>query len=208
MSSARKVDEPWIRDRLGTASPFCEGVVKWPMVIVFMWPTNVKSALTGDVCIGRFDDMSSASDWTPGAQVRSWHKTILKSFCRNQFLHKFVNLSFTITNMKNKLTDLWGSEKGLDWANGVGAKFWANWELACCQKHAFFNQVACSIFLLRGSGQQTLFSLRENYPFWRWTCHTSLRSASEFSPKMGRKFVIVSVGFRRNPPMSLRFCLS
>ena len=32
------------------------------------------------------------------------HKVLLK--CRNQRPHKSVNLSFTITNIKNKLTDL------------------------------------------------------------------------------------------------------
>ena len=33
----------------------------------------------------------------------------LKSFCKSQLPHKFVNLSFVITNIQNKLTDLWGS---------------------------------------------------------------------------------------------------
>ena len=37
------------------------------------------------------------------------HKVFLKSFCRSHPPHKSVNSSFTITNMKNKLTDLWGS---------------------------------------------------------------------------------------------------
>jgi len=33
-------------------------------------------------------------------------QVFLKSFCRSQLPHKSVNLSFTITNIKNKLTDL------------------------------------------------------------------------------------------------------
>ena len=37
------------------------------------------------------------------------HKVFLKSFCRSQFPHKSVNLSFIITNIKNKLTDLCGN---------------------------------------------------------------------------------------------------
>ena len=36
-------------------------------------------------------------------------KVFLKLFYKSQFPHKFVNLSFTITNMKNELTDLWGN---------------------------------------------------------------------------------------------------
>ena len=35
-------------------------------------------------------------------------KVFIKSFCKSQFPHKFVNLSFIITKTKNKLTDLWG----------------------------------------------------------------------------------------------------
>ena len=30
------------------------------------------------------------------------------AFCRSQLPHRFVNIPFTITNMKNKLPDLWG----------------------------------------------------------------------------------------------------
>ena len=37
------------------------------------------------------------------------HNIFFKSFCRSQLLHKSVNLSFIITNIKNRLTDLWGS---------------------------------------------------------------------------------------------------
>jgi len=37
------------------------------------------------------------------------HEVFLKLFCRSQLPHKFVNISFAITNIKNKLTDLWGS---------------------------------------------------------------------------------------------------
>jgi len=34
------------------------------------------------------------------------HKVFLKSFCKSQFPHKSVNLSFTITNIKDMLTEL------------------------------------------------------------------------------------------------------
>jgi len=37
------------------------------------------------------------------------HHVCLRSFCRIQLPHKSVNLLFTITNMKNKLTDLCGN---------------------------------------------------------------------------------------------------
>ena len=36
------------------------------------------------------------------------HKVFLKSFCRSQLCHESVNLSFTITNIKNKLMELYG----------------------------------------------------------------------------------------------------
>ena len=36
-------------------------------------------------------------------------KVFLKSFCRSQLPDISVNLSFTITNMKNKLTNLCGN---------------------------------------------------------------------------------------------------
>ena len=36
-------------------------------------------------------------------------KTFTKSFFQSQFPYKSVNLSFIITNVKNKLTDLCGS---------------------------------------------------------------------------------------------------
>ena len=36
-------------------------------------------------------------------------KRSLKSFCKSQFLHKSVNLSFIITSVKNKLTDFGGN---------------------------------------------------------------------------------------------------
>ena len=35
-------------------------------------------------------------------------RVFIKSFCKSQFPHKSVNLSFTITNMMNKLTDFAG----------------------------------------------------------------------------------------------------
>ena len=34
------------------------------------------------------------------------HKVFSKIFCRSQLPHKSVNVSFTITNTKNKLTNL------------------------------------------------------------------------------------------------------
>ena len=37
------------------------------------------------------------------------HNVFLKSFCKSQLPHKSANLSFTITNIKNKLTDLCGN---------------------------------------------------------------------------------------------------
>ena len=37
------------------------------------------------------------------------HKVFLKTFGRSQLHHKSVNLSFTITNMKNKLTEFCGN---------------------------------------------------------------------------------------------------
>ena len=55
-------------------------------------------------------------DGAPGAQVRHRGcaglislKVFFKSFCRSQLSHKFVNLSFTISNIKNKLTELCGN---------------------------------------------------------------------------------------------------
>ena len=36
------------------------------------------------------------------------HKVFSKSICRSQLPYEFVNLSFTITNIKNELTDLCG----------------------------------------------------------------------------------------------------
>ena len=36
-------------------------------------------------------------------------KVFIKAFRKSQLPHRSVNLSFTITNIKDKLTDLWGS---------------------------------------------------------------------------------------------------
>ena len=36
------------------------------------------------------------------------HRFSLYSFCKSQFPHKSVNISFSITDIKNKLTDLSG----------------------------------------------------------------------------------------------------
>ena len=37
------------------------------------------------------------------------HKVSSKSFCRGQFPHKSVNVSFTFANIKNQLTDSCGN---------------------------------------------------------------------------------------------------
>ena len=37
------------------------------------------------------------------------HIVILKSFLKSQLPHKYVNLSFAVANIKNKLTDLCGN---------------------------------------------------------------------------------------------------
>ena len=37
------------------------------------------------------------------------HYVFGKSFCKSQFPHKSVNLSFTLVIVKDKLTILWGS---------------------------------------------------------------------------------------------------
>ena len=37
------------------------------------------------------------------------HKVFSKSFCKSQLLHRFVNLFFTITNLKNTFSDLCGN---------------------------------------------------------------------------------------------------
>ena len=38
------------------------------------------------------------------------HKLFLKSFCKSQFPHKFVNLFFILDIVMDKLTDLWRSK--------------------------------------------------------------------------------------------------
>ena len=37
------------------------------------------------------------------------HKEFSKSFCRSQLPNKSINISFTVTNIKNTLTDLCGN---------------------------------------------------------------------------------------------------
>jgi hypothetical protein len=37
------------------------------------------------------------------------HEVIINSFCKSKFPHELVNLSLSITIIKNKLTDLWGN---------------------------------------------------------------------------------------------------
>ena len=46
---------------------------------------------------------------TPWISTLISHRLFLESFCRSQFPHKSVNLSFTITNIKNNMTDLRGN---------------------------------------------------------------------------------------------------
>ena len=41
-----------------------------------------------------------------GASEFFLHKVFLKSFSKSQLPHKSVKLSFTLTNIKNKMTDL------------------------------------------------------------------------------------------------------
>ena len=48
------------------------------------------------ISCGAFDDFIS-------------QKVFIKSFCKSQFPHESANFSFTITNIKNKLTDLCGN---------------------------------------------------------------------------------------------------
>ena len=45
----------------------------------------------------------------PTVTVLISHQVILKSFRKSQFQHKFVDLSFIISDMKNKLTNLCGN---------------------------------------------------------------------------------------------------
>jgi len=47
-------------------------------------------------------------EWLAARDLFS-HKVFSKSFDRSQLPHKSVNLSFTITNVKNKLMDLYGN---------------------------------------------------------------------------------------------------
>ena len=42
-------------------------------------------------------------------KIVGFQKVFTTSFCKCQFPHKFVNLSFIITNINNKLTDLCGN---------------------------------------------------------------------------------------------------
>jgi len=37
------------------------------------------------------------------------HILFIKSFCKSQFPHKFVNIFFILVKVKDALTDLWGS---------------------------------------------------------------------------------------------------
>ena len=45
----------------------------------------------------------------PGRDASGAPHVFLKSFYRSQLSHKSVNLSFTMTNIKNKLTNLGGN---------------------------------------------------------------------------------------------------
>ena len=49
----------------------------------------------------------------PGTCVQQYylisHKVFIKSFCKSQFPQRYVNLSFIIANIKNKLKNLCGN---------------------------------------------------------------------------------------------------
>ena len=53
-------------------------------------------------------DFHATRRLAPGCRFIT-HKACFQSSCKSQLPHKSVNLSFTITNTKNKLTDLCGS---------------------------------------------------------------------------------------------------
>ena len=48
-----------------------------------------------------------AGEWLP--RVRISHNALIKMVLESQLPHKIVNSLFTITNLNNKLTVLWGS---------------------------------------------------------------------------------------------------
>ena len=61
-------------------------------------------------CICPHDGESASS----GGSARSGHefispKVCIKLFCKTRFPHKSVKLSFIVTDIKNKLTDLCGN---------------------------------------------------------------------------------------------------
>ena len=51
-----------------------------------------------------------AAVWDACCTTLISHIMFLVSFCRSQLPPKIVNLSFTMTNMKNELTDLCGNQ--------------------------------------------------------------------------------------------------
>ena len=89
--SDTKVYELCIRALIGTASHFYEVVVpKLRTVLTLHHPPYTRNP-------------------KPSPTKLIPHKLFLKSFCRSRFSHKSVRLSFTITDIKNNLTDFCGS---------------------------------------------------------------------------------------------------
>ena len=50
-------------------------------------------------------DVTLEDEWS----TEDGQKVFIKSFCKSQFPHKSVHLSFIITNVQHKLTDLCGN---------------------------------------------------------------------------------------------------
>jgi len=48
--------------------------------------------------------------WRRTGNINILHKVFIKSFCKSQFPQTSVNLSFDITNLKNKVTNLCGNQ--------------------------------------------------------------------------------------------------
>ena len=58
---------------------------------------------------GSIDNPCLGAKHTMGFADLISQKVFIISSCKGRFLKKIVNVSFTMTNIKNKLTDLWGS---------------------------------------------------------------------------------------------------
>ena len=53
--------------------------------------------------------LSSEQGISSGTDMFISQKVFIKSFCKSEFPHKFVNVSFMITDIENTLTDLCGN---------------------------------------------------------------------------------------------------